>query len=313
MKNDNLSKNASFSPDTEEQKFPKTGKLDFPMTNDYLFRALLQKNNRVLKGLIGSLLHMSVDFIVSATIQNPIELGKSFDDKTFILDVKVLLNNRKFIDLEMQVINYYDWPERSLSYLCRNFDNLSKGDDYINVKSVHQIGILDYTLFEEYPEFYATYGIMNVKNHHSYSRKLRLSVLDLTRIDMATDEDKTYKIDYWARLFKSSTWEDLNMLAQSDVIIKDAAETVYEISQDKLIREQMEAREANIRSEKSMRKHYEDEIAELTASQKAMRKHYEDKIGELNASQKAMEKHYENLISDKDKMIAELEAKLAAK
>ena len=243
--------------------FPSSGKLEFPMTNDYLFRALLQKNNRVLKGLIGSLLHMSVDSIVSATIQNPIELGKSFDDKTFILDVKVLLNNRKFIDLEMQVINYYDWPERSLSYLCRNFDNLSRGDEYINVKSVHQIGILDYTLFEEYPEFYATYGILNIKNHHLYSSKLRLSVLDLTRIDIATDEDKTYKIDYWARLFKSSTWEDLNMLAQSDVIIKDAAETVYEISQDKLIREQMEAREANIRSEKSLRKHYEDEIVEL--------------------------------------------------
>ena len=243
--------------------FPSSGKLEFPMTNDYLFRALLQKNNRVLKGLIGSLLHMSVDSIVSATIQNPIELGKSFDDKTFILDVKVLLNNRKFIDLEMQVINYYDWPERSLSYLCRNFDNLSRGDEYINVKSVHQIGILDYTLFEEYPEFYATYGILNIKNHHLYSSKLRLSVLDLTRIDIATDEDKTYKIDYWARLFKSSTWEDLNMLAQSDVIIKDAAETVYEISQDKLICEQMEAREANIRSEKSLRKHYEDEIVEL--------------------------------------------------
>ena len=261
--------------------FPSSGKLEFPMTNDYLFRALLQKNNRVLKGLIGSLLHMSVDSIVSATIQNPIELGKSFDDKTFILDVKVLLNNRKFIDLEMQVINYYDWPERSLSYLCRNFDNLSRGDEYINVKSVHQIGILDYTLFEDYPEFYATYGILNIKNHHLYSSKLRLSVLDLTRIDIATDEDKTYKIDYWARLFKSSTWEDLNMLAQSDVIIKDAAETVYEISQDKLIREQMEAREANIRSEKSLRKHYEDEIGELTASQKAMRKHYEDEIVEL--------------------------------
>ena len=319
-----LSNESAFS-------FPSSGKLEFPMTNDYLFRALLQKNNRVLKGLIGSLLHMNVDSIVSATIQNPIELGKSFDDKTFILDVKVLLNNRKFIDLEMQVINYYDWPERSLSYLCRNFDNLSRGDEYINVKSVHQIGILDYTLFEEYPEFYATYGILNIKNHHVYSSKLQLSVLDLTHIDMATDEDKTYKIDYWARLFKSSTWEDLNMLAQSDVIIKDAAETVYEISQDKLIREQMEAREANIRSEKALRKHYEDEIGELHSSLKNMVKHYEDEIGELNAAQKNMVKHYENeigelnaaqknmvkhyedTISEKDRLIAELKAQLAEK
>jgi hypothetical protein len=33
-------------------------------------------------------------------------------------------------------------------------------------------------------------------------------VLDLRQIDMATDEDKAYKLDYWARLFKARTWED---------------------------------------------------------------------------------------------------------
>ena len=31
---------------------PQSGALNVPMTNDYLFRALLQRNNLVLKGLI---------------------------------------------------------------------------------------------------------------------------------------------------------------------------------------------------------------------------------------------------------------------
>ena len=323
-----LSNESAFS-------FPSSGKLEFPMTNDYLFRALLQKNNKVLKGLIGALLHMDVDSITSAVIQNPIELGKSFDDKTFILDVKVLLNNNEIIDLEMQVINYYDWPERSLAYLCRSYDNLLKGEDYINIKAVHQIGILDYTLFEEYPEFYATYGLLNLSNHHLYSSKFLLSVLDLTHIDMATEEDQKYRIDYWARLFKATTWEDISMLAQSDVNLKEAAETVYVISQDELIREQMIAREDNIRSEKAMKKHYEDAMEEarldkirsenamkkhyedameeISRSKKAMEKHYEDEIGELNAAQKNMVKHYEDTISEKDRLIAELKAQLAEK
>ena len=78
------------SAQSVEPSFPKSGKLGFPMTNDYLFRALLQKNNDVLKGLIGALLHMNIDMIMSATIQNPIELGKSFDEKTFILDMQIL-------------------------------------------------------------------------------------------------------------------------------------------------------------------------------------------------------------------------------
>ena len=245
--------------------------------------------------------------------------------------MKVLLNNNEIIDLEMQVINYYDWPERSLAYLCRSYDNLTKGDDYINIKAVHQIGILDYTLFEKYPEFFATYGLLNLKNHHVYSSKFLLSVLDLTHIDMATEEDQKYRIDYWARLFKATTWEDISMLAQSDVNLKEAAETVYMISQDELIREQMIAREDNIRSEKAMKKHYEDAMEELSRSKKAMKKHYEDameeisrskkamekhyedEIGELNAAQKNMVKHYEDTISEKDRLIAELKAQLAEK
>lgn len=30
----------------------------------------------------------------------------------------------------------------------------------------------------------------------------------LYQIELATDEDKAYQIDYWARLFKAKTWED---------------------------------------------------------------------------------------------------------
>lgn len=72
-----------------------------------------------------------------------------------------------------------------------------------------QIGILDYTLFPDAPEFYATYRLMNVKTHKIYSDKLCLSVLDLKHIELATEEDKAYQIDYWARLFKATTWKEL--------------------------------------------------------------------------------------------------------
>lgn len=46
----------------------------------------------------------------------------------------------------------------------------------------------------------------NIKNHILYSDKLMLRVIDLTHIDLATEEDQAYGIDHWARLFKASTW-----------------------------------------------------------------------------------------------------------
>jgi hypothetical protein len=33
-------------------------------------------------------------------------------------------------------------------------------------------------------------------------------MLSLKQIGLATDEDKKYKIDTWAKLFKAKTWEE---------------------------------------------------------------------------------------------------------
>ena len=55
--------------------FDATGKLAYQLTNDYLFRAVMQKSNTALKGLICSLLHLKMEEITSAVISNPIELA----------------------------------------------------------------------------------------------------------------------------------------------------------------------------------------------------------------------------------------------
>ena len=128
-------------------------------------------------------------------------MGKSRPEK-FVLDVRVLLNNRLSLNIELQVINKGNWIERSLVYLCRSFDQLNKGQDYIEVKPVIQICIQDFTLFPGNEEFYATYKLMNVKNHKIYSDKIRISVLDLTQIELATEEDKrTFAVNATETMF----------------------------------------------------------------------------------------------------------------
>ena len=239
-----------------------TGPVTIPMTNDYLFRALLQRNNNVLKGLLCSLLQMKEEQIRSVVITNPIILGEAIDEKDFFLDVNIRLNNHSIIDLEMQVINEHNWPERSLSYLCRNFNNLNKGMKYENAKTSIQIGLLDFTLFPEHPEFYATYQFLNVKNFTKYSDKLRLSVLDLSQIQLATKEDKACRLDHWAALFKATTWEEIKKLAQNDKYISEASETIYQLTQEERIRLQCEAREDYYLRQRSS----QDKIAEQNAA-----------------------------------------------
>ena len=231
---------------------PAQGPIAIPMTNDYLFRALLQRNNNVLKGLISALLHLSPADISSVVITNPVELGKKVDAKDFILDIKVVMNDYTIINLEMQVINEHNWTDRSLSYLCRSFDHLEEREPYTAARPVIQIGLLNFTLFPDHPEFYATYQFLIVKNYTLYSDKLRLSVLNLTHTDLATEEDKHYQIDYWASLFKSTTWEELKMLAENNEYIRQASETVYQLTQEEAIRQQCEAREDYYRRQRGL-------------------------------------------------------------
>ena len=250
-----------------------SGPLIIPMTNDYLFRALLQHNNAVLKGLICSLLHLLHEKVYSVEITNPIVLGTAINDKTFILDIKISLNDNNVINLELQVINQHNWVERSLSYLCRAFDSLLIGDSYLEVKPVTQIGLLNFTLFPEHPEFYATYQLLNVKDYSLYSDKLRLSVLDLTRIDLATEEDRSCQLDCWARFFKATTWEELHMLAQNNETIGEAASTVYKLTQEERIRMECEAREDYYRTQRDMQlmmKRSTEKLEKLTAENEVL-------------------------------------------
>ncbi|MDE6213650.1 MAG: PD-(D/E)XK nuclease family transposase [Lachnospiraceae bacterium] len=96
---------------------------------------------------------------------------------------------------------------------------------------------------KERPEFYASYKLINVKNHQKYSDSLALYVLDLSRIDLATQEDKQYHIQEWAKLSKATTWEEIKMLAAKNEYLQEAAETIFQLSADELVRKRCLDRE----------------------------------------------------------------------
>ena len=301
QKNTSIDSLSPRSISTNSMNIPKNGALLVPMTNDYLFRALLQQNNLVLKGLICALLHMEEADISSVIITNPIRLGDSIDNKTFVLDINVIMNQHHIINLEMQVINLNNWQDRSLSYLARNFDHLKKGEDYQLTHPVIQIGLLNYTLFPKYPEFYSTYQFLNVKKHTLYSDKLRISVLDLSRIDLATEEDRQYQLDHWAALFKAKTWEELQMLAYDNNYFKEASETVYQLTQEEQIRQQCLAREDYNRTMKGIENNLTAQKHEIATLKKDL----------SDANQQLSEKDQQ--LSEKDALIASLQAQLAEK
>ena len=228
-----------FTPELERA----TGEIEYNMTNDYMFRALFQKNNRALKGLLSSLLHMQPEEILSVEITNPIVIGEAIQDKEFRLDIKAMLNGYQQINLEMQVVNRHDWPERSIGYLSRMYNNLQKGDQYIDTKPAIHVGILNFSPFEEQPIFYSRNLLMDVVQHRIYSSKFAVNVLDLSHIELATQEDKNWDLDFWARLFKAKTWEEMKMIAKDNEYFTEASNTLCDLYADFNVRERCRDRE----------------------------------------------------------------------
>ena len=211
-----------------------SGKIPYNMTNDYMFRAVLQSNNKVLR------------------------------------------------------------------------DQLNQGQGYNEIKPVIHIGFLNYTLFEECPEFYATYKLINVKNHHVYSDNLTLSVVDLTKIESAAEEDKEYQIDKWAALFKAKTWEELRMIADKNVYLNEASETMYQMSADEQIRKWCRDREEYYLDIQAFKK--------IIAENKKVIAEKDNTIAEKDntiAEKDNAIAEKDNAIAEKDNTIAEQENKLA--
>lgn len=243
---------------------------------------------------------MKINYIrrVTVTITNQIILGEKIDEKTYWLDINVLMNDNTIINLEMQVENEHNWVDRSLQYVCRNFSTLQKGREYNDSKPVIHIGFLNYTLFPECPEFFAQYMLLNQKNHHIFSDKIMIGVVDLNRTDMATMEDKEYKLDKWVALFKSKTWEEIRMIAKESDELLEASESIYKYNVVDSIQSQCYAREEYYRNQRTRERDkakLEKEISDLKAETQSL----ESQKQTLESQKQTLESQKQTLESQK--------------
>ena len=217
--------------------------VEYGLTNDYMFRSVFQTSKEALKGLLSALLYIPEEEILSCEICNPIILGTAIDEKTCILDIRVLLNGNKQINLEMQMGSVENWTDRSVFYLCRMFTDMKKGLDYTQTKPSIHIGIMMKSPIPEDAAFYNEYALKNRRTGYEFTGKIALHVLDLSCLEQVPEEERNSALYHWACVFKAKTWKEVLAMAEQSESIKKAVVTLRELSEDEKIRLQCEARE----------------------------------------------------------------------
>ena len=182
--------------------------LNICLTNNYAFQKIF-KNEEIVKGFLIALLHLKETDIEELEVTDPFVEGEVKEEKEGILDVKLILNGGKKINIEMQNTYQEDWAERSLFYNCRMFtEGLKKGESYYELPPCIHVGILDFNYLKS-PGFYHRILLKDDTTGELYSSKFQFHVIELSKI--ATTKGKARKQDLykWAKLISASTWEEI--------------------------------------------------------------------------------------------------------
>ena len=154
-----------------------------PLTSDYVFKRIFgqEENKQALKDFLESILE---EEILKIEIKNP-EIPKNFyDSKYGVLDLKVTLNDKSIVDVEMQMKNEHNIEQRDTFYLASNYVNeLKEGEPYTNCKKSIVINILNFMYY-------------NRNEYHSVARMIFEEPKEEEKVEMGYKEEDRYMTKY---------------------------------------------------------------------------------------------------------------------
>jgi len=203
-------------------------KLKYTFKTDDLFKLLFVKHQNLLKRLVSELLDIEYESIEQFVITNPEIYPEYLGDKYCRLDINMVLNGQR-IDLEVQVRNEGDFPERSLYYWAMEFSSaIKKGEDYSELPRTIIISILNFKLFD-CEEFHSEFQALEITRHSQLTDKMSLHYYELPKLPDSLNTENVQEL--WLKLFKADTEEELNEIEATEVpIMREAVEAYRKVS-----------------------------------------------------------------------------------
>jgi predicted transposase/invertase (TIGR01784 family) len=200
-------------------------KLEYTFKTDTLFKILFVQYPDLLKNLVSELLGISLDSIGDFRITNPEMPPDVLGGKFCRLDINMTVDRQR-VDLEIQVRDEGDYPERVLYNWAREYSTaLTEGGDYVDLPRTVIISIINFRLFS-CTEFHSEYQVLEVMRHDPLTDKMSLHFFELPKIPADLNENN--KLLLWLSLFKAETLEELAQIKALEVPVMDQAINAYQ-------------------------------------------------------------------------------------
>lgn len=199
-------------------------KLQYTFKTDTLFKMLFVKHQDLLEKLVAALLGIPQKSIEQFTVRNEEMPPEILGDKFCRLDINMIVNGQR-IDLEVQVANEGDYPERVMLYWAREFSTaLPAGQSYSMLPRTMIVSIIDFNLFD-CMEFHSFFQPLEVTRHTLLSDKMGFHFFELKKLPEDIAEDNPLLL--WLSLFNANTEEDLERIKRMEVPEMNQAINAY--------------------------------------------------------------------------------------
>ena len=218
---------------------------------DIVFKMLFgeQKHERITKKLIEDVIEEKVQTIELE--QTPYLLGMQPDDKIGIIDIKATINGQNPIDIEMQILDNHDIEKRILFYWSKLYNKqIERGEEYEKLNRCISIIFLDYEIkkLSKLPT-HTKWQILNSKNGKTLlTEDLEIHIIEIPKINKMLE---TGKLKKWIMFLEDPDGEEIKKMAENEEEIKEAIETLEEISSDEQKERIAELRQKYIMDKKS--------------------------------------------------------------
>jgi predicted transposase/invertase (TIGR01784 family) len=199
-------------------------KLKYTLKNDILFKMLFVQYPDLLKRLVAELLGIQYESIEQFEITNPDMPPENMGDKFCRLDINMTVDSQR-VDLEIQVNDEGDYPERSLYYWAREYSTaLGEGEDYSQLPRTIIISIIDFGLFD-CEDFHSEYQVLEIIRHTPLTDRMSLHYFELPKLPELVNAENGKEL--WLKLFNAETEEDLKKIEVLEVPIMKQAIGAY--------------------------------------------------------------------------------------
>lgn len=216
-------------------------KLQYTFKTDTLFKMLFVTHQDLLKKLVAALLGIPLESIGQFIVRNEEMPPEILGNKFCRLDINMLVNGQ-LVDLEVQIANEGDYPERVLYYWARDFStSLPSGEGYSTLPRTIVISILDFRLFD-CVEYHSFFQPLEVTRHTLLSDKMGFHFFELPKLPASAEDGDMLLL--WLSLFKANTEEELEKIRAMEVPdMSQAINAYYRITASPEFRELERMRE----------------------------------------------------------------------